>query len=317
MIRVIQSLYEGCQTVIQSSAEVTHPFSVEVGLHQGSAFSPFLFAVIMDIVTKTVRKGGPDELIYADDIAISAASDEELQEKILSWQDELERKGLKVNSRKAEVVVSAKSGDKIIQVKDQHDEEIEQVEKFCYLGSVVFSKAGAYDEVQCRVKKGWAKWRKVSGVVCDKMMAIKLMIKVYKSVIRSVLLYVMETLALKGTEERLLEATEMRMLRWICGISLREHRTNEDIRRFAKIASISDKVREARLRWLRHVMRRYEGSILKSVYQARVDRRRSRGRQRLRWKDKVERDIKEIGLRTGMWLDRGEWRWSCRVADPT
>ena len=45
------------------------------------------------------------------------------------------------------------------------------MEKFCYLGSVVVSKGGAYDEVQCRVKRAWAKWREVSGVVCDKRMA--------------------------------------------------------------------------------------------------------------------------------------------------
>ena len=45
-------------------------------------------------------------------------------------------------------------------------------------------------------------------------------------------------------------------------------------------------------------MKRDEGNILKSVYQARVEGRRSRGRQRLRWKEKVERDMKEMGLRT-------------------
>ena len=78
------------------------------------------------------------------------------------------------------------------------------------------------------------------------------------------------------------------------------------IRRFAKIASISDKMREARLRWLGYVMKRDEDNILKSVYQARVEGTRSRGRQRLRWKDKMERDMKGMELRTGMWLDRGE-----------
>ena len=67
-------------------------------------------------------------------------------------------------------------------------------------------------------------------------------------------------------EERLPEAIEMRMLRWICGISLCEHHTNEDIRQCAKIASISVKAREARLRWLRHVMRIGGGNILNRVY---------------------------------------------------
>ena len=73
---------------------------------------------------------------------------------------------------------------------------IKQVEKFCYcanLGSVVVSKRGSYDEVQCRVKKSGAKWREVIGVTCDIRMTTKLKIKVYKSEIRLVLLYGMET----------------------------------------------------------------------------------------------------------------------------
>ena len=62
-------------------------------------------------------------------------------------------------------LVSAKSEDKIIQVKDRHDEEMKQMEKFCQLGSIVVSKRGAYDEVQCRVKMAWIKWRNANGVV--------------------------------------------------------------------------------------------------------------------------------------------------------
>ena len=76
-----------------------------------------------------MSQGGPDELLYADSITISAASEEKFQEKILRWHEELEEKRLKVNSRKTEVLVSAKFGEKVIQVKDRHDMEIKQVEK--------------------------------------------------------------------------------------------------------------------------------------------------------------------------------------------
>ena len=52
-----------------------------MGLHQGSALSPFLFITIMDTLTEEVRSVIPWELIFADDIVL-AESEEKLQEKI-------------------------------------------------------------------------------------------------------------------------------------------------------------------------------------------------------------------------------------------
>ena len=40
---------------MKSAVEVTEYFKVEVGLLQGSALSPFLFAVLMDRLTDEVR----------------------------------------------------------------------------------------------------------------------------------------------------------------------------------------------------------------------------------------------------------------------
>ena len=51
----------------------------------------------------------------------------------------------------------------------------------------------------------------------------------------------------------MLERTEMRMLRWILEVSLEDKKKNEDIRRLLGVACITDKVREASLRWYGHV----------------------------------------------------------------
>ena len=53
------------------------------------------------------------------------------------------------------------------------------------------------------------------------------------------LLYGLEVLALTKVDERLLENTEMKMMRWIRGISVRQHRTNDDIRRLLEVTKIS------------------------------------------------------------------------------
>ena len=53
-IRVVQNMYAGCETVVRCAAALTTPFKVRVGLHQGSALSPLLFAVVMDQLTEEV-----------------------------------------------------------------------------------------------------------------------------------------------------------------------------------------------------------------------------------------------------------------------
>lgn len=61
------------------------------------------------------------------------------------------------------------------------------------------------------------------------------------------LLYGAKTWALGKEEERLLDRTEMKMLRWIRNISLRERLRNEEMRR-SDVTHIVEKAREARLR---------------------------------------------------------------------
>ncbi|KAK3521298.1 hypothetical protein QTP70_003145 [Hemibagrus guttatus] len=41
-------MYERSRTVVRCAVGQTEEFKVEVGLHQGSALSPFLFAIVMD-----------------------------------------------------------------------------------------------------------------------------------------------------------------------------------------------------------------------------------------------------------------------------
>ena len=80
----------------------------------------------------------------------------------------------------------------------------------------------------------------------------------------------------------MLERTEMRMLRWILGFSLKHKNRNEDICRLLGVACITDKVREARLRCYGHVERREEQSCIRKIMRAEVYGHRSRGRQKKR-----------------------------------
>ena len=50
-VQLVQDMYEGSETVVRCAVGTRESFKIKVGLHQGSALSPFFFAVIMDRLT--------------------------------------------------------------------------------------------------------------------------------------------------------------------------------------------------------------------------------------------------------------------------
>ncbi|KAF3679548.1 putative pre-mRNA-processing factor 6-like [Capsicum annuum] len=69
-------------------------------------------------------------------------------------------------------------------------------------------------------------------------------------------MYGAECWPVKNSHIQKLNVTEMRMLRWMCGLTRGDRIRNETIREKVKVASVEDKMREVRLRWFGHVMRR-------------------------------------------------------------
>nr|GEW05494.1 hypothetical protein [Tanacetum cinerariifolium] len=58
-IKVIRDMYDGAKTRVQSSIRNTEFFPVDVGLHQGSAISPYLFALIIDELSREIQEDIP------------------------------------------------------------------------------------------------------------------------------------------------------------------------------------------------------------------------------------------------------------------
>ena len=75
------SLYKGCKTAVSVDRELSSSFSVKVGVHQGSALSPFLFIMVMDVLTEDVRNGSLMELLYADDLVLGGESLNKVMDK--------------------------------------------------------------------------------------------------------------------------------------------------------------------------------------------------------------------------------------------
>ncbi|KAK3520892.1 hypothetical protein QTP86_019360 [Hemibagrus guttatus] len=253
-VRVVQDMYERSRTVVRCAVGQTEEFNVEVGLHQGSALSPFLFAIVMDQLSEEVRQESPWTMMFADDIVICSESREQVEENLERWRFALERRGMKVSRSKTEYVcVNEREGGGTVRLQG---EEVKKVQEFKYLGSTVQSNGECGKEVKKRVQAGWNGWRKVSGVLCDQKISARIKGKVYRTVVRPAMLYGLETVSLRKRQESELEVAELKMLRFSLGVTRLDRIRNEYIRGTAHVGRLGDKVREARLRWFGHVQRR-------------------------------------------------------------
>ena len=72
-------------------------------------------------------------------------------------------------------------------------EELQRVHHFKYLGSSVDETGAMTTYISQRVSAAWINWKRCSGMLCDRRMPVKLVGKVYKTVVRPAILYGAET----------------------------------------------------------------------------------------------------------------------------
>ena len=115
------------------------------------------------------------------------------------------------------------------------DAELPTVTSFKYLASLFTIEGGSQADVNNRIRIGWMKWKKVSRVMCDRKMPVKLKDKDFKTIIRPAMTYGSECWAVKKKDENKLNSAEMRMLRWARGKTRLDHIRKEDIRKEADV----------------------------------------------------------------------------------
>ena len=70
---------------------------MDVGVHLGSALSPLLFKLVMGEATQMCRRGDQWDLLYADDLVLTANSTEEMIGRFHWWRNAMERCGMTIN----------------------------------------------------------------------------------------------------------------------------------------------------------------------------------------------------------------------------
>ncbi|KAF3638604.1 hypothetical protein FXO37_24292 [Capsicum annuum] len=130
--------------------------------------------------------------------------------------------------------------------------------------------------------------------------------KFYRVTVRLTMLYEVECWPVKNSHIQKLKVAERRMFRWMCGHTRKDRVRNKIIREKAGVASMEDKMREVRLCWFGHVMRRgFDAPVQRCETLAMVDFRWGGGRPKKYWREMIRHDMKQLQLTE----DMTHWLW--------
>ena len=191
-----------------------------------------------------------------------------------------------------------------------------RLKDFKYLGSTVQESGGCERKVKKRVQAGRNGWRRVSGIICDRRLPARVKGKVYSSVVRPAIMYGLETVTVTKKQVEEMEVAEMKMLRFAMGVTRKDKIRNEHIRSTVKVEQLGMKMREGRLRWYEHVMRREQEYVGRKMMEMELAGKRRRGRPKRRFLDVVKEDMGEVGVKETNVEDRKMWRIMIRCGHP-
>jgi len=157
--RVIKDIYEGVRTRVRTVIGDADDFFIDIGLHQGSALSPFLLTIVMDELTRGIQDKIPWCMLFADDIVLIDESREGVNTKLECWRDTLEAKGFRLSRSKTKYLLctfSVGEGDIASEVAIE-GAVIPRVERFRYLGLIIQENEEIDEDINQQIKVGWQK----------------------------------------------------------------------------------------------------------------------------------------------------------------
>jgi hypothetical protein len=101
-IILIKDMYDNVVTSIWTSDGDTNDFPINIGLHQGSTLSPYLFALMMDEVTRDIQGGISWCMLFADDVILVDESRTGVEQKLELWRWTLKAKCFRLSRSKME-----------------------------------------------------------------------------------------------------------------------------------------------------------------------------------------------------------------------
>jgi hypothetical protein len=82
----IKDMYNNIVKSVQTSDRDTNDFPINIGLHQGSTLSHYLFSLVMDEVTRDIQAIIPWCMLFANDMVLVDESRTGVDQKLEPWR---------------------------------------------------------------------------------------------------------------------------------------------------------------------------------------------------------------------------------------
>ena len=169
-------------------------------------------------------------------------------------------------------------GGKAVDEFHFEDVMLECVCEFAYLGNMWNDTGEVEQAVAARMRAAWIKFRELGGILCMRGASLRMKGFVCKACVRSMLTYGTETWAMKAGVFQWLRATERRMLRMICRMTLKDMVESTVIASRVGVNTLEEHFKQKRLRWFGLIVRRDEKVEKKRVFELEIEDRRKTGR---------------------------------------
>jgi len=172
--------------------------------------------------------------------------------------------------------------------------------------------------VKARIRIGWNKFRQLVPLLTSRDISVITRGRLYSSCVRSSMLHGSETWPVRKENEVALQWAQMRMVRWMCNVKVKDRVRCRELSERLGIDDIILILQQNRLRWYGHVLQKEDTDWVKKCMKYEVEVSRPRGWPKRTWTEAVHKDCQAYNLNREDAMDHsrckklikiGWWSW--------
>ena len=262
LLRCLINYYSESRAVVCLDGNYSGMFSTLIGVKQGGPLSPKLFCLYMDELIETLDNSSfgikignikINNMLYADDIVLISERPNELNALLKMTTDYGHEYEVKFNPDKTNFMIAGDSVNFSQDIKIVFDDkEIERVKELKYLGVMFDDTIKSSRHIEFKIKSALTRYQEMIGCgIEDPNLASEIKLEYYRTFIRPVLYYGLETLQLNVTQIKTIQTLESKLLKSAFRIS--KYSKSTRLMRACRIEMTKERIAILKIKFLKRL----------------------------------------------------------------